>query len=137
MAQIITPYTIFFALACAVSLGAITTKLHLLIRKLRSRLEGTRISKQRRLSLGGVPIAPTLSRQFSVDNHSTIVDLKSKFDTVELTRRLAYCHMASALLEDVPLGEQPPLGHRRRRASVRCASPDHLAIFPTRSMQAS
>ena len=134
MALITTPYTIFFALACAVSLGAVITKLHLITRKLRSRLEGTRISKRRRLSLGGVPIAPTLS---AADDHSTIVDLKSKFDTVELTRLLAYCHIASALLEDVPLGEQPPLGHRSRRASVRCASPDHLAIFPTRSMQAS
>ena len=134
MAQITTPYTIFFALACAVSLGAITTKLHLLIRKLRSRLEGTRISKRRRLSLGGVPIAPGLS---AAHDHRTIVDLKSKFDTVQLTQRLAYCHMASALLEDVPLGKQPPLGHRSRRTSVQSASPDRLAIFPTRSVQAS
>jgi hypothetical protein len=110
VARLSTPYTVFFALACAVSLAALVTKTRLLVLKLRSRLEGPNVTNRRRLSVGGVAIAPVLSAAV-VGSDSTIVELKSKFDDLRLQRQLAYCHIASALLEDLPLGKRRQLGH--------------------------
>jgi len=106
VARLSTPYTVFFALACAVSLAAVVTKTRLLVLKLQSRLEGPNVTNRRRLSVGGVAIAPVLSAAV-VGSDSTIVELKSKFDDLRLQRKLAYCHIASALLEDLPMGKRP------------------------------
>lgn len=110
VARIATPYTIFFALACAVSFAVIITKIRLLIRKLRSRLEGTHLVGRKRPSLGGVAIAPELAAAVPGDRN-TFVDLKSKFDDLKLQKNLSYCHIATALLEDLPLGKQAAALH--------------------------
>ena len=106
VARLSTPYTVFFALACAASLAAMVTKTRLLVLKFRSRLEASNVTKRRRLSVGGVAIAPVFSAAVA-GSDSTIVDLKSKFDDLRLQRQLAYCHIASALLEDLPMGKRP------------------------------
>ena len=104
---LITPYTIFFALACAVSLTSVAIKSWLLVRKIKSRFnvhELARKAKDKRLiSIGGIAISPTLAETSS--DFGTIAQLKSKFDEHRMHRRLAYCHIASALMEDVPLGK--------------------------------
>jgi hypothetical protein len=107
VARLSTPYTVFFALACAVSLAALVTKTRLLVLKLRSRLEGPNVTNRRRLSVGGVAIAPVVSAAISRSDSTVIVELKSKFDDLRLQRQLAYCHIASALLEDLPMGKRP------------------------------
>ena len=105
VAAIATPYTIFFAIACAVSIVAIAAKAHLLRTKLRSRLQVSKPAQQRKLSIGGISIAPQLARSVSFD-HVTVVQLKSKFDDLKLQKLLACCHILTGLLEDLPLGKQ-------------------------------
>ena len=105
VAPLSTPYTIFFALACAVSLADMAIKTRLLVLKLRFRVEPPIVTKRRLLSVGGVTIAPVVPAAVA-GSHSTIVDLMSKFDDLRLQRVLAYCHIASALLEDVPMGKR-------------------------------
>ena len=63
VARLSTPYTVFFALAYAVSLAAVITKTRLLVLKLRSRLEGPIVTKRRKLTVGGVAIAPVVSAE--------------------------------------------------------------------------
>ena len=114
VARLSTPYTVFFALACAASLAAMVTKTRLLVLKLRSRLEGAEgpnVTNRKRLSVGGVPIAPVVSAAVARSDSTIIIELKSKFDDLRLQRQLAYCHIASALLEDLPPGKRRQLGH--------------------------
>jgi hypothetical protein len=107
VSRMITPYTVFFALACAVSLASIGTKSRLLFLKLKSRFAVHEVAlSNKRLSIGGVAISPGLSRVLSDSRAdlATIAELKSKFDEHRMHRYLAYCHIACALLEDVPMG---------------------------------
>ncbi len=131
VARLSTPYTVFFALACAVSLAAVVTKTRLLVLKLRSRLEGVGpiVTKRRKLTVGGVAIASVVSAVVA-GSDSTIVDLKSKFDDLRLQRRLTYCHIASALLEDLPLGKLRRPGLCNLPFAIGCAHQ------PRRSLQA-
>jgi hypothetical protein len=115
-----TPYMVFFALACAVSLAAVVTKTRLLVLKLRSRLEGPIVTKRRKLTVGGVAIASVVSAAVA-GSDSTIVELKSKFDDLRLQRRLTYCHIASALLEDLPLGKRRRPRHCNLPFAIGCA----------------
>jgi hypothetical protein len=130
VSRMITPYTVFFALACAVSLASIGTKSRLLFLKLKSRFavharfavnEVARSNK--RLSIGGVAISPGLSGVLSDSRAdlTTIAELRSKFDEHRMQRYLAYCHIACALLEDVPMGT-PRMASCVQR-SQRCSFP--------------
>ena len=122
---LITPYTIFFALACAVSLTSVAIKSWLLVRKIKSRFDVHELAhkaKAKRLSIGGIAILPTLAETSS--DFGTIAQLKSKFDEHRMHRRLAYCHIASALLEDVPLGRlaSPSVGKLIVASGSKCGS---------------
>jgi hypothetical protein len=120
----ITPYTVCFALACAVSLASIATKARLLLLKLKSRFAVHEVAlSNKRLSIGGVAISPGLSRVLSDSRAdvTTIAELKSKFDEHRMHRYLAYCHIACALLEDVPMGM--PRMASFVRPSQRCNFP--------------
>jgi hypothetical protein len=124
VSRLITPYTVFFALACAVSLASIATKSRLLLLKLKSRFAVHEVARSnKRLSIGGVAISPGLSRvlSHSVADLATIAELRSKFDEHRMHRYLAYCHIACALLEDVPMGTP-------RMAS--CVQPSQRCSFP-------
>jgi hypothetical protein len=79
----ITPYTVFFALACAASLASIATKSRLLLLKLKSRFAVHEVPRShKRLSIGGVAISPGLLvprvLSGSVADLTTIAELKSK-----------------------------------------------------------
>jgi hypothetical protein len=50
VARLSAPFTVFFALACAVSLAALVTKTRLLVLKFRSRLKGPIVTKRRKLT---------------------------------------------------------------------------------------
>jgi hypothetical protein len=151
VSKLVLAYTIFFALVCAVSLVCIVVKLRLLVLKLRSRVLGPRLAYKtkegsRRLSIGGVPIAPRLvtNEEFSnisgeephhkeasssntvlrsgdaqTSAHlSKITELKSKFADHRADVLLAYCDISGALLADLPLGALPT---RVRLAECRSA----------------
>jgi hypothetical protein len=110
VARIALPYTIFFAVACAVSLAAVITKVRLVILKLRSRSARRallhRPRTDRRLSFGGVSIAASsLSDESFKRSESSSNSLKEKFDDQRLHWQLACCHVGSALFEDLPLGK--------------------------------
>jgi hypothetical protein len=124
VSRMITPYTVFFALACAVSLASIGTKSRLLFLKLKSRFAVHEVARSnKRLSIGGVAISPGLSGVLSDSRAdlATIAELRSKFDEHRMHRYLAYCHIACALLEDVPMGTP-------RMAS--CVQPSQRCSFP-------
>jgi hypothetical protein len=110
VSHLIMPYMIFFALACAVSLACMAVKSRLLVLKLRSRFAvheaRNELAASRKLSIGGVAISPGMSRVVydSQADLNTIAELKSKFDQHRMHRRLALCHIASAIFEDVPMG---------------------------------
>jgi hypothetical protein len=112
VSRLIVPYMVFFALACAVSLAIVIVKSRLLALKLKSRHTAARRTKAiRRISIGGVAISPGLSGSLADADLSSVADLKSKFDEHRQQRQLAYCHMATALLEDLPLGAPLPKRH--------------------------
>jgi hypothetical protein len=112
VSRLIMPYTIFFAAACAVSLATVAVKSRLLALKLRSRFDAHKVASMskamRKLSIGGVAISPGLSASLADADLGAIADLKSKFDGHRLQRQLAYCHIACALFEDLPLGARAP-----------------------------
>ena len=129
VSQLITPYTILFALACAVSFASMAMKSRLLVLKLKSRFAVNEVVTasprlNRRLSIGGVAISPGLSRALSVSHSDldTIAELKSKFD--EHRRHLALCHIAVALLEDLPMGKLLPKLLRTVIAEISLCGPN-------------
>jgi hypothetical protein len=124
VSRMITPYTVFFALACVVSLASIATKARLLLLKLKSRFAIHEVAlSNKRLSIGGVAISPGLSGVLSDSRAylTTIAELKSKFDEHRMHRYLAYCDIACALMEDVPMGM--PRMTSFVRPSQRCNFP--------------
>ena len=131
----ITPYTVFFALACAASLASIATKSRLLLLKLKSRFAVHEVPRShKRLSIGGVAISPGLLVPRVLSDAradlTTIAELKSKFDEHRMHRYLAYCHIACALSEDVPMGM--PLMTSCVQPSQRCDFPRLVWVAPSR-----
>jgi hypothetical protein len=131
VSRLITPYTILFALACAVSFASMAMKSRLLVLKLKSRFAVNEVVTasprlNRRLSIGGVAISPGLSSALSVSHSDldTIAELKSKFDEHRMHRHLALCHIASALLEDVPMGKLLPKLLRTVIAEISLCGPN-------------
>jgi hypothetical protein len=124
VSRMITPYTVFFALACAASLASIATKSRLLLLKLKSRFAVHEVPRShKRLTIGGVAISPGVSRYLSDARAdlTTIAELKSKFDEDRMHRYKAYCHIAIGLLEDGPMGM--PL-------MTSCVQPSQRCDFP-------
>jgi hypothetical protein len=109
VSQMIMPYTVFFALSLAVSSFSMLVKLRLLFAKLRSRMEHDAAASQRSLDSVDDPVQHVISK------------LKNK----KMVRICLYCHIATAMIEDLPMGAPSarPAVHNcwRARDSVFCA----------------
>jgi len=119
VSAMLVPYTVLFAAACCVSLSAGFIKFRLFVGKWRSRgVHGQ--SKKRRSSLGGVPISPQLSA------HSTVSDLKERFDYHRLERYKYYGYLLVAVFEDLPMGTALLLAMMRLPACAEAAPSNHV-----------
>ncbi len=119
VSAMLIPYSVLFAAACCVSLSAGLVKLRLCVGKWRSRgVHGQ--SKNRHFSLGGVPISPHVS------THSSVNDLKERFDEHRLERYKYYGYLLVAVFEDLPMGTALLLAMMRLPASAEAVPPYHV-----------
>lgn len=89
--RMIIPYTVFFAVSCAVSLFSISTKMHMVFIKLRARTAGKELQMARCATIGGMPISPYLA------NNTAVKQLKRKLEEHKIEARRNYCHLLVAV----------------------------------------
>ena len=113
VSQMIMPYTVFFALSLAVSSFSMLVKLRLLFSKLRSRMQRD----------------AAVSRQSLDSFDDPVQHVISKLINKKMVRICLYCHIATAMIEDLPMGVMNIVYMLRSILEARshaCAQPPSL-----------
>jgi hypothetical protein len=122
--ELLLPNGVLFAISCVAATAVVAVKLRFFIGQLQKRNFSTRATQHYKRKKGAQLGDVSISRQWS--DHEDVHGLRARFEVNKVERRIIYCQLFAALLQDIPMGTVLPapalaaVSDRAMRSACRC-----------------